>query len=210
MNKDDLYIKQIMVGPMMNYAYLVGDRATKSLAIIDPGFEGARLVDEACSEGFDPTHILVTHAHFDHVNDVAGLADKFGLKVVVHKDEAGAFGGISNVIEVADGDSVEVGGLRFDVVHTPGHSPGSVCFKTGGALFTGDTLFVDGIGRIDLEGGDAEEMYNSMQKIKKLPDGVVIFPGHNYGPAPTSTVGEQKKTNPYLQERPLSDFLRIA
>lgn len=210
MNIEDLHIKQIMVGPMMNYAYLVGDKATKKAAIIDPGWDGAKLIEEAKEAGLDVTHILATHTHFDHANEVPALADKLGAKVYVHQSEAHAFKNLPNIIEINEGDLIKVGNLEFKVMHAPGHTNGSVCFIIDSAIFTGDTLFVDGIGRTDLEGGDTEEMFKSLARLRELPDKMIVFPGHHYGPSPTATMGEQKKTNPYLKSSSLSDFFRIA
>lgn len=210
MNLEDIFIKQIMVGPMMNYSYLVGDKSTKAAALIDPGWEGARLMNEVSEAGFSLTHILATHTHFDHANEVHYIAGKMDVKVCVHESEASVFGNIPNVMKVGDGDIINVGNLAFKVIHTPGHTPGSVCFVVDSALFTGDTLFIDGIGRTDLAGGDSEQMYNSLARLRQLPDKMVVFPGHEYGPSPTATIGEQKKTNSYLQCTSVSDFLRIV
>lgn len=195
---------------MMNYAYIIGDKSTKLAAIVDPGWEAERLIAEVEKEGFSLAAILATHTHFDHVNELAAIAGKTGCRVYVHDDEAVAFSDLPNVVKVKDGDIVSVGDQEIKVMHTPGHTVGSVCYVAGNALFTGDTLFIDGIGRTDLQGGDSEQMYRSMAKIKTLPDKVIVFPGHNYGSAATATLGEQKKTNAYLACNAMSDFLRIV
>lgn len=210
MNLDNLYIKQIIVGPMMNFAYLVGDKSTKEAGLVDPGWDGKHLIEEAAKEGFEIRHVLATHTHFDHVNEVHYLSNKLNLTVHVNTEEAGAFNNIARVKEFTDGDVIKIGKLDFKVLQTPGHTKGSSCFIIDNALFTGDTLFIDGIGRTDLEGGDSEEMYHSLERLRELPDGMIVYPGHHYGPVQTATMGEQKKTNPYLRCTSVSDFLRIA
>lgn len=210
MNLENLIIKQLPVGPMMNYAYLVGDAETKTCAVIDPGWEAEHIIDEAKRSGFKITHILATHTHFDHVNDLVKLAEKVKPQTYVHFTEAEALESLPDVHKVQDGDVINVGSLEIKVVHTPGHTPGSVCYTVGNAIFTGDMLFIDGIGRTDLDGGDSEEMFRSLGKLKQLPDIMVVYPGHNYGMQKAATLGEQKKSNPYLQCNSLSDFSRIA
>ncbi len=210
MGVQDVYLKQMLLGQMMNYIYLVGDPATKQAAVIDAGWESQKIRDAASSAGFTITHILLTHTHFDHANDVRVLSDLVGAKIVVHESEARALQDIPNVVTVKDGDHVQVGNLDFEVLHTPGHTPGSICFKTGDLLFAGDTLFIGAIGRTDLEGGDSEKMFQSLARLRELPDKTMVYPGHEYGPAPASTIGEQKQSNPYLRCTSVSDFLRIA
>jgi len=124
----------------------------------------------------------------------------------VHKLEAGDSG--KNLVGVGEGDTIKVGELKFLVLHTPGHTPGSVCFLMDKAIFTGDTLFIDSIGRTDLEGSDPEEMFKSLKRLTTLADDIIVYPGHNYGKEPASTMGEQKKRNPYLKVKDMGDFLR--
>ena len=181
---------------MANFTYLVWGKARQA-AVIDPGWEAANIVKAAEKEGVKISAILLTHTHFDHANAVGGLAKATGAKVWVHGTEAGEVER-SGVSAFADGEVISVGDLSFKCIHTPGHTPGSTCFQLGTALFTGDTLFVDGIGRTDLEGGDTEAMMASLKKISELEEGIVIYPGHGYGMEPTSTIGEQKKSNPYM------------
>ena len=154
--------------------------------------------------------ILVTHTHFDHVNDVPTISDKTGVEIYVHSAEAERFADLPNVKSISAGDKIPLGSFLIGVIYTPGHSKGSVSFTLDDAIFTGDTLFVDGIGRTDLEGGDTEEMFKSLRKLSELPGKVIVYPGHHYGPSPTATIAEQKETNPYLKCRSLSDFFRIA
>lgn len=211
MGNENLFIKQVMIGPMMNYGYIVGNKETKKAAVIDPGWEAHALIDEAGKDGFEITHVLATHSHFDHVNEVPVIMDRLGAaKLYIHADEAGAFADMDRKVLLHDGDTINLGNLSFRVIHVPGHTKGSVAFLIGDALFTGDTLFVDGIGRTDLEGGDTGEMFGSIKKLAALPDKTIVYPGHHYGPAPVSTIGEQKKTNSYMRCSSLGDFFRMA
>lgn len=207
---ENIYIKQIMAGPMANYVYLVGDKKAKEAALIDPGWEASRLIKEAEKEGLEIRLILATHGHFDHANEIQALAARFSATLYIHEAEASEFGGVARLVQLRDGDHFNIGGVEVNVLHTPGHTPGSVCYGVGNAIFTGDTLFVDGIGRVDLPGGDSEAMFRSLARLRELPDATIVYPGHDYGGRPTSTIGEQKRTNPYLQIKGVSDFLRMV
>jgi glyoxylase-like metal-dependent hydrolase (beta-lactamase superfamily II) len=130
--------------------------------------------------------------------------------VVVHRAEADALKGLgsSDVIKAESGDKIDVGGVEIQLLHTPGHTPGSQCFLVDGRIVSGDTLFIDACGRVDFPGGNAEQMYYSLtQKLMALPDDTILFPGHNYAAKPHATLGEQKKTNPYLRFTSLRQFL---
>jgi glyoxylase-like metal-dependent hydrolase (beta-lactamase superfamily II) len=138
------------------------------------------------------------------------LLSKCKLKVVVHKAEADALKGLapSDVIKAESGDKIDVGGVEIQLLHTPGHTPGSQCFLVDGRVISGDTMFIDACGRVDFPGGNAEQMYYSLtQKLMALPDDTILFPGHNYARLPHATIGEQKKTNPYLRFSSLKQFL---
>jgi glyoxylase-like metal-dependent hydrolase (beta-lactamase superfamily II) len=165
------------------------------------------------------THALVTHTHPDHVGggfagmEIAGvteLLEKCKAKVVVHKAEAEFIKGLSSsdMLKTDNGDKVDVGGLEIQLMHTPGHTPGSQCFLVDNRVVSGDTLFIDACGRVDFPGGSPEQMYHSLtQKLMALPDDMILFPGHNYATLKHATMGEQKKTNPYLQFSSLKHFL---
>lgn len=183
---------------MMNFAYLVGIKGGKACAAIDPGWEAKSIVDAARKEGWVIGEILLTHTHFDHANDVGVLAALTGAAVYVHESEAGEIPKNVKTVATGDGTIIKVGGLKIKCLHTPGHTPGSQCFETDGAIFTGDTLFVEGCGRVDLPGSDPRQMLLSLKKLAALDPKIVIYPGHDYGSTPTSTIGEQIKTNPYL------------
>jgi glyoxylase-like metal-dependent hydrolase (beta-lactamase superfamily II) len=173
----------------------------------------------AAQDDLEITHALVTHTHPDHVGgrfagvEIEGIANLLGrckAKVVVHKNEAEFLKGLSpsDMIKAESGDKIDVGGVEIQLLHTPGHTPGSQCFLVNGRIVSGDTLFIGACGRVDLPGGNAEELYYSLtQKLMALPDHTVLFPGHNYAHRPTSTMGEEKRSNPYFQFHSLSQFL---
>lgn len=210
MADSNLYIKQMLVGPMANYSYIVGDKTTKEAALIDPGWEGGKLVATAEKEGYRLTKILATHGHYDHANEIGSLLDRLDATLYIHKSESSDFNGYEKTVCLSDGEEFSVGNLRFKTIHTPGHTTGSVCYLTDSALFSGDTLFIGSIGRTDLAGGDAEEMFRSLQKLKNLPGKVVVYPGHEYGPGSTSTIEQERKMNPYMRCTSVADFFRMV
>jgi hydroxyacylglutathione hydrolase len=214
-----LYFKQIEIGPMQNYVYLIGSTETRKAAVVDAAWDINEIVRIAAQDEMEITHALVTHTHPDHVGggfadmDIAGvteLLEKCKAKVVVHKAEAEFIKGLSSsdMIKTDNGDRADVGGLEIQLMHTPGHTPGSQCFLVGNRVVSGDTLFIDACGRVDFPGGNPEQMYYSLtQKLMALPDDMILFPGHNYAPLKHATMGEQKKTNPYLRFSSLKQFL---
>jgi hydroxyacylglutathione hydrolase len=218
MNKS-LYFKQIEIGPMQNYVYLIGSTETRKVAVVDAAWEIDTILKIAAEDDVEITHAFVTHTHPDHVGgrfsgiEIPGvdeLLSKCKLKVVVHKAEADALKGLSpsDVIKAESGDKIDVGGVEIQLLHTPGHTPGSQCFLVDNRIVSGDTLFIDACGRVDFPGGNAEQMYNSLtQKLMALPDETILFPGHNYARLSHATLGEQKKTNPYLRFASLKQFL---
>ena len=210
-----LYFKQIEIGPMQNYVYLIGSAETRKVAVVDAAWEIDTILKIAAQDDVEITHAFVTHTHPDHVGGrfsgveipgVSELLSKCKLRVVVHKTEADALKGLapSDMIKAESGDKIDIGGLEIQLLHTPG----SQCFLIDGRIVSGDTLFIDACGRTDFPGGNAEQMYYSLtQKLMALPDDTVIFPGHNYARVPHATIGEQKKTNPYLRFASLKQFL---
>lgn len=188
-------IKQLEIGPMGNFAYIVGDEKSKTCAVIDPGWETDEIIKQASDLCLKITHILLTHSHFDHAKGAKSLSIKTGAPIYIHESEIG-----DEAKSFKSDDIIPVGSLKFNCFHTPGHSPGSTCFILDDAIFTGDALFVGAIGRTDLDGGSDDDMLESLRKLASLPDKLVVYPGHNYGDSPTSTIGEQKRTNPYLRK----------
>jgi len=218
-----LSIKQIEIGPMQNYVYIIADRDERKAMLVDPAWDIDGLLDELDKEDLELTGALITHYHPDHIGgDFAGhhiegvteLLAKRGCKIHLHKNEAPYVQrqlGLTPADYVAvDGETtVEVGRIPVRFLHTPGHTPGSQCFLVGGHLVSGDTLFIGSCGRVDLPGSDPTELYYSLsQKLTKLPDDTVLLPGHNYAPQRTSTIGQEKRSNPFLRFETLEDYLR--
>ena len=214
-----LYFKQIEIGPMQNYVYLLGSTETRKAAVVDAAWEIDTILKIARQDEMEITHAFVTHTHPDHVgggfagmeiDGVTELLEKCKAKVVVHKAEAEFIKGLSpsDMLKTDNGDKVDVGGVEVQLMHTPGHTPGSQCFLVENRVVSGDTLFIDACGRVDFPGGNPEQMYHSLtQKLMALPDDMILFPGHNYAPLKQATMGEQKKTNPYLKFSSLKQFL---
>ena len=214
-----LYFQQLEMGPMQNFVYLIGSTETRKVAVVDAAWEIDRILRIAVADEMEITHAFVTHTHPDHVGGrfagveiegVTELLSKCKAKVVVHKAEAEFLKALSpsDIIKAESGDKIDVGGVEIQLLHTPGHTPGSQCFLIDNRIVSGDTLFIGACGRVDLPGSNPEQMYYSLtQKLMALPDDMILFPGHNYSATPTSTMGEQKKTNPYLRFTSLKQFL---
>jgi glyoxylase-like metal-dependent hydrolase (beta-lactamase superfamily II) len=202
-----LKVLQIQVGPMMNYSYLICDEKTSECAVVDPGWETGEIIGAAKKEGLRISKILLTHTHFDHTGALEELAEKTGADVYVHKNELDAVPKTCRANTTEDGTAIKFGPYTIECIHTPGHSPGSQCFLVDGNLFTGDTLFVDGCGRVDLPGGSPKELIASLKKLSFLPRETVVFPGHDYGRAAKSTIGDELDRNPYMTANSESFFL---
>jgi len=212
-------VKRFIVGPFEVCSYVVFSSKGREAVIIDPGHPDENIVKFIEENQLKPLVIIATHAHADHVYGVNFLKEKFkDLKYLVHQDDAEFFSKEENFKPfkvwgfpsnpepdevLKDGSEVEFGGEVLKVIHTPGHSPGSCCFysEKHGVLFTGDTLFVGAVGRADLPGGNYFQMMESIKnKLLTLPMETVIFPGHDYGPKPTSTLEDEVKSNPFIRE----------
>ena len=219
-----IYFKQLELGPMQNYVYLLGDPVTRDAAVVDSAWDIDAIVETAEADGYRITHDLVTHFHPDHLggafmgHSVIGAAELVGrvpATVVIHKAELPFVHRItglsdSDVTAVEGGDELMIGNLKVKLLHTPGHTPGSQCFLVDNAVVSGDTLFIGSCGRVDLPGSSPEDMYRSLHDVlATLPDDTVLFPGHNYADRPTSTIGEEKRTNMMLRFRNLKEFLGV-
>jgi hydroxyacylglutathione hydrolase len=217
-----IYLKQLELGPMQNFVYLIGDPATRDCVVVDPAWEIDTIVDTAAADGFTIRGALVTHTHQDHVGGsleswgmpgripgVEELLARVPAKIYVHKAEREFLPGLGSELQPVDNhDSLQLGRLSVSFMHTPGHTPGSQCFLVDGRLISGDTLFIGSCGRTDLPGSDPQEMYYSLtQRLGALPDETVLFPGHNYGGS-SSSIGREKRQNPFLRFASLGDFLR--
>jgi len=199
---------------MAVFAYLVGDTVTGDALVIDPADNTQEIIAVAKQNKLQINYIINTHGHVDHIGGNAEMQKLTGAKIIVHEDDAimltstpammlkmfGAKQSPPADILVKDGMVISAGNIELKVIHTPGHSPGGICLYTPGYVFTGDTLFVEAVGRTDLPGGSWQIMYNSIQtKLFTLPDDTKVMPGHNYGRTPTSTIGHEKKHNPSVQ-----------
>lgn len=209
-------IEQIMVGRMAVFCYIVSCPETKEALIIDPGGDEDKLAARIEEKGLTLKYIVNTHVHGDHTTGNAKLKELTGAQLIVHELdnkflEKGIMSEMSRQmgftpsppadITVKDGDKIEIGQVSLEVIHTPGHSPGGICLLGAGNLFSGDTLFVGGIGRTDLPGSSHEQFMTSIkERLLVLPDETVVWPGHDYGPKPTSTIGLEKIANPYLRQ----------
>jgi glyoxylase-like metal-dependent hydrolase (beta-lactamase superfamily II) len=216
---DSPYLKQMELGPMQNFVYLIGDPQTRDCVVVDPAWEIDAILDTVARDGMQLRGVLVTHTHQDHVGghlfgfDIPGVAELLGrvsAKVYVHAAEREFLKGFgSDLVKVDAGDTIQVGRLTVSFIHTPGHTPGSQCFLVDGRLVSGDTLFIRSCGRTDLPGSDPKEMYYSLtQRLGALPESTVVLPGHNYGGTST-TIGEEKRQNPMMRFPSMSDFLRV-
>lgn len=194
------WIQQLAVGPMANFAYLIGDPAKKVCAVVDPGWEAERIVASANTDGYTIRAVWLTHTHYDHIGALEELLQLVPVPIYVHEMECGQFAEQKVPVHpTRDGDTLTIGDVTVRCLHTPGHTPGGQCFVGEGFAFTGDTLFVDAIGRTDLPGSDPEQMRASLRRLARLPPDTVVYSGHNYGRSATATIAEQLRHNPYLQ-----------
>ena len=207
-----MILKTLVVGPVATNCYIVGSEPSKRGMIIDPGAEARRILSTVSDLGLTISLIVVTHLHFDHIGALAPVKEKTGAQIAVHEAEAEAGLGIfSRMLSsmtggtfsqppkpdrlLKDGDTIEVDGLRFTVLYTPGHSPGGISLYGHGIVFSGDALFNYGIGRTDFPGCSYEELMDSIQnKLMTLPDETIVYPGHG----PSTTIGEERRGNPFL------------
>jgi glyoxylase-like metal-dependent hydrolase (beta-lactamase superfamily II) len=219
-DSDRLYFRQLLSGrdfakgdgiatQMRNFAYLIGDRHTGDCLVVDPAYAAGDLVDALQADGMHLSGVLVTHHHPDHVGgsmmgfELKGLAElmeRVSVPVHVNSEEAlfvSRITGISmgDLTQHENGDKVSVGDIDIELLHTPGHTPGSQCFLLDDRLVAGDTLFLEGCGRTDFPGGDSDEMFRSLQKLARLPGDPTVFPGHWYSLEPSASLSEVKRSN---------------
>src|SRR3989338_8210878 len=209
-----MLFKQIQVGPMQNFIYIIGDENSRGAAVVDAGWEADKLIDIAKKEKLEIKKIILTHSHYDHIQKADELASKTNAAVYFHEDDCNEIKkSIKNpnikLHKLKNNDEIKVGNIKIKIIHTPGHSPAAACLLFENKLITGDTLFVNAIGRTDLPGGDSLKLFESLQKLKKLKDDVEVYPGHDYGEIPFSTIGGEKKTNPYFMCSTKEQFLNL-
>lgn len=230
-----LYFRQLLAGrdiarddpmarQMVNFVYLLGDRETGEAVVVDPAYDVRGVLDVLAADDMRLTGVLATHYHPDHVGGemmgfsiegVHELLDVVQVPVHVQTEEAELVRKVTS-LEPADlvshrsGDTVMVGGIPVELVHTPGHTPGSQCFLIDGALVSGDTLFLEGCGRTDLPGGDPVALYESLtQKLAKVPDDAILFPGHMYSAAPAASMGDTRRLNFVFRPRTEREWLAM-
>ena len=233
---DRLYFRQLLAGrdvaasdrlarQMVNFVYLIGDRATGEAVVVDPAYDVRGILDVAAADGMKVTGALATHYHPDHVGgdmmgyQIGGVRELLTLNpgpVHVQRDEAPWVQRVTgasetDLVQHDSGDVVTVGDVRIELIHTPGHTPGSQCFLVDGRhLVAGDTLFLEGCGRTDLPGGDAAQLYESLtQKLAKVPDDAVLFPGHLYSAEPSATMGETRRLNFVFKPKTEAEWLAL-
>ncbi|MBF0253677.1 MAG: MBL fold metallo-hydrolase [Candidatus Omnitrophica bacterium] len=209
---DSLRLIRIPVGRMGNFAYLAGDAASGEAVVVDPGWDGEELIRRASQEELTIRAVLLTHGHYDHSGQARAMTDLLNVPAYVDpRDEALLPARPARLLWPADGLIPVIPQVSIKAIHTPGHTQGSNCFLINDKhLLTGDTLFVGACGRCDLETSDPEEMYRSLsERLGYLADDVKVYPGHDYGDTPASTMGNERRTNPYLMCTSLERFLRM-
>lgn len=193
-------LKQLPVGSMANFCYITGADASSRAVVVDSGWDVPAITAALKELKRTPEAILLTHGHFDHVRASVELGRKFGIPVYIHEADAAMMETFPDqLVKVSSGQEVQFAGLTFKFINTPGHTPGSCCILAGSSLFTGDTLFVEEVGRVDLPGSNPEQMYESLLSLAKLPHETAVYPGHAYGPRASSTIGDELLHNPYLK-----------
>ncbi|MCL4422594.1 MAG: MBL fold metallo-hydrolase [Actinobacteria bacterium] len=230
---DRVYFRQLLAGrdfakadqlarQMVNFSYLIGDRLTGQAMVVDPAYGVADLIDLAEGDGMHLVGVLATHYHPDHVGGdlmghpvqgVSELLERVQVPVHVQKDEARWIAlstGISesDLVLHSSGERIDLGAVEIELIHTPGHTPGSQCFLVANRLVAGDTLFLEGCGRTDLPGGDPAAMYESLTtRLARVPDDAVLYPGHLYSPDPSATMGETRRLNYVFRPRSAQEWM---
>ncbi|HKY32587.1 MAG TPA: MBL fold metallo-hydrolase [Candidatus Polarisedimenticolia bacterium] len=209
---------QIEVGPMQNFNYLIGCPRTGLAAWVDPAWEAGRMLEAAAGAGLKVSRLLITHTHPDHIEALGEAAALTDAVTYVHEREVSAARGRLRrqdpVCGVRDNDTVQVGDLAVRALHTPGHTPGAVCWLVPGegeapaAVFTGDTLFIGRCGRTDFPGSDPDAMFDSLGRLASLGDETLVYPGHNYAELPVSTIGRERTDNVHMSAPGRREFLR--
>ncbi|MBI4369554.1 MAG: MBL fold metallo-hydrolase [Elusimicrobia bacterium] len=210
-----LTVRQMELGPLANFVYLLSDENTKEAIVVDPGWDVAAIKKAADELQLRIKGIFLTHNHFDHINGVGDVLRFADAPVYIHQQDAPELNKDlqSSIRQLRGGEKVALGGLTLEFLHTPGHTEGSLCLKVNERLLTGDTLFIRGCGRVDLPSSDPEKMYQSLRRIAGLDSSTIVLPGHNYGPAPSGSLGDECLQNPFLKfalGAPLDEFLRTV
>lgn len=204
-------IHTLELGPMENFIYLIEDIQSGRTAVVDPAWEPKTILDFAAQHNLTISDILLTHSHHDHINAIGDILEKFDAQLHLTHAEAKFWGQTELRPSLHyGGETLSMGNTQIDIMHTPGHTPGSACYKTQDQLITGDTMFVFGCGRCDMTGGNPHQMYETLNKIvTTLPQHTNILPGHNYATQPTATLSEQAHGNPFLHLHNENDFVKF-
>jgi hydroxyacylglutathione hydrolase len=201
----DVFFEQVPVGNYKNFSYVVGDMVSGDAVVFDPAWSVDLLLAILERNGLTCKYIVNTHSHFDHIDGNASLQQKTESRIIMHESSK-----LKKDIGVKDGEMLKIGRLVLNFVHTPGHSPESMCIIVNDHfLLTGDTLFIGECGRVDLPGGDPEQLYDSFEKLRNLDRDLVVYPGHDYGKTKCTTLGEQLETNYTLAKRTREEFVKF-
>jgi len=187
-----------------NFTYVVADATSREAAVVDPSFNLDAVIMLLKDKRLKLRYIINTHHHLDHTAGNEDLKSAFNGKIVAHESSI-----LSKDLVVRDGDILKLGDIDIRVIATPGHTPDGICLLVDGKLLTGDTLFVGECGRTDLPGSSPGDMYRSLLKLMKLGDNIEVFPGHDYGDAPHSTIGKERMTNYTVKKRTLAEFVEF-
>ncbi len=203
-------IEPMELGPMENFIYLLIDESSKTAAVVDPAWDVPAILERAKQLNVTITNILLTHSHHDHINGIDELLKHYDAQIHLLKHEASFWGKeLAKPSLHYGGDRIKIGVTEIEIMHTPGHTPGSACYRINDDLITGDTLFVFGCGRCDLSGGDPELMHTTLQRFRdELPSSIIIHPGHHYAVQETSTLGEELEGNPFMHFTDVDKFVR--
>ncbi|MEW6003210.1 MAG: MBL fold metallo-hydrolase [Nitrospirota bacterium] len=205
-----MVVKSLVIGPLESNCFIIADENTREALVIDPGDEPDRILSIINKHNFKVKYIICTHAHFDHVGAVSDIKKETGARIIIHRDDLDIYNHTKEMallwgfeIEplpepdsfVSEGDIIKIGNLKFEVFHTPGHSPGGICLYGEGLLITGDTLFAGSVGRTDFYGGDISKLKKSFKRLMSLPDKIKVIPGHG----PETTIGRERTYNIFSQ-----------
>lgn len=206
-----MIFEQLSIGDMHNYSYIFADQQSREGFVVDPAFDHQKILDSIKKHKINLTRIILTHHHFDHINAANAVKAQSGAEIICHRETAPLLhGAAASDRLIDDGYSFSVGNNKVICLHTPGHAPGSLCLIVADKwLVSGDTLFVNDCGRADLSGSNPKDLFASLQRLKSLPDHLVLCPGHNYGPSPTRTLGEEKRLNPAMLAATFADFCEV-
>ena len=194
-----------------NFSYIIYCSKNKDAAIVDPSFDATKTLDFISTNNLKLKYIILTHYHSDHTRDTLRIKESYPNVKIISSKSDGKNMGFKVDLYVSDNDELKVGDINLKFILTPGHTQGGICVIVDNeAILTGDTLFIGDCGRTDLPGGSFEQMFKTLQeKIKPLPDHLIVYPGHDYGPKPFDTLGNQKKTSKVLLAKNLEEFSKI-